>query len=98
MCKQRAGHMRQGVKCKLCKISCHNDCQSKAHKTIKCQVSWVAKESELDSRLAPAGAALILHQWSIPRAGQGNYLARQALSSLTRDYSNSSTLFLLAKQ
>lgn len=31
--------MRQGVKCKLCKISCHNDCQSKAHAIIKCQVS-----------------------------------------------------------
>lgn len=31
--------MRQGVKCKLCKISCHNDCQAKAHATIKCQVS-----------------------------------------------------------
>lgn len=37
-----SGHMRQGVKCKLCKISCHNDCQTKAHGTIKCQVSRVS--------------------------------------------------------
>ena len=50
-----AGHMRQGVKCKLCKISCHNDCQSKAHATIKCQVRLDFRLSRLTATL---GAAL----------------------------------------
>ncbi|KAG9510892.1 SH3 and cysteine-rich domain-containing protein [Fragariocoptes setiger] len=88
------GHLRQGMKCKLCKISCHVDCQAKAHTTIKCQLKMKLLRRQKSASELEVGSSDVDDAGNerVPPKPDGIYqIIRQALEAKRNNAANNAS-------